>query len=149
MSNKHLSSWCQSILPSNYRQIKSQTAKYQQFLLEQLPDSVANSIQVINANTEEIVIAVSSASVANYLRLHVRELQQQIHETFNTSQKLSFKTMPESLLQIEQRPAIRKPQSVSSEAIESINNNAQWIEDENLKQALKSLAQQLKNKASS
>lgn len=147
MSNKRLSSWCQSILPVNFRQIKSQTSKYQQFLREQLPDSVSASVQVINVSKEEIVIAVSSASVTNFLRMHSRELQQQIQETFNTSQKLIFKTMPDSLLQIEQRPKVRKPVRVSDESIESISNNAQWIEDEKLKQALQSLARQLKNKA--
>ena len=147
MSNKRLSSWFQSILPTNYRQIKSQTSKYQLFLNEQLPDSITGSVQVINVSTEQIVIVTGSAQVTNYLRLHARELQQQFDETFKCSQKLSFKTMPESLLQIDQRPPARKPVRVSDEAIKSINNNAQWIEDEKLRQALESLARQLKNKS--
>lgn len=146
MSNKRLSSWCESILPSNYRQIKSQTSKYQQFLQQQLPDTVAGSVQVINVNTEEIVVAVSSATVTNFLRLHLRELQQQIHETFNSSQKLVFKTMPDSLLQMQQRPTARKPVVVSDEAIQNISSNARWIEDDSLREALQSLARQLKNK---
>ncbi len=149
MTNKRLSSWFQSILPTNYRQIKNQTSKYQLFLNEQLPDSINSSVWVINAGTEEIVIAAGSAQVTNYLRLHARELQQQFDETFTGGQKLNFKTMPESLLQVDQRPPARKPDRVSNEAIKSIRKNAQWIEDENLKQALESLARQLKNKSGS
>ena len=147
MSNKLLSSWFQSVLPTNYRQIKSQTSKYQLFLSEQLSDSISDSVRVINVSSEEIVIAAGSAQVTNYLRLHARELQQQFDETFNNGQKLSFKTLPESLLRIDQRPAARKPDRVSNEAIKSISDNAQWIENENLKQALESLARQLKNKS--
>ncbi len=144
MSNKRLSNWLQSVLPNNYRQIKGQTSKYQLFLSEQLPDSITASVQVINVSTEEIVIAAGSAQVTNYLRLHARELQQQFDETFKSHQKLRFKTMPASLLQIDQRPPARKPAQVSAEAIKGISNNARWIEDDNLKQALESLARQLK-----
>ncbi len=144
MNNKRLSSWLQSVLPVNYRQLKSQTSKYQHFLSEQLPDSISDSVLVINVSVDEIVIAATSAQVTNYLRLHSRELQQQFHETFHSRQVLRFKTMPNSLLEVEQRPPGRKPRPVSNEAIESISSNAQWIEDDNLKQALESLARQLK-----
>jgi len=90
MSNKRLSSWCSSILPANYQQIKSQTSKYQQFLREQLPDSFSDSVQVVNVNKEAIVVAVSSAAVTNFLRMHIREIQQQIHETFIYQSEINF-----------------------------------------------------------
>ena len=146
MSNKRLSSWCQSILPANYKSIKSQTARLQNFLCEQLPESIAKRIHVINVTVQEIVVAVADPQIANYLRLHNRELQQQIHETFNLKQVLKFKTMPETVLQLSKRPQAGKPGKVSAEAAEVITNNAQWIEDEKLKNALESLAKTLKNK---
>ena len=146
MSNKRLSSWCQSILPANYKGIKKQTAQLQSFLREQLSEPIGKRVHVINITAQEIVVAVDNATIANYLRLHNRELQQQIRETFNLHQTLKFKTMPETVLQLRERPKARKPGQVSDEAAEVITNNAQWIEDENLKHALESLAKTLKKK---
>lgn len=146
MSNKRLSSWCQSILPANYKGIKNQTAQLQSFLREQLSEPIAKRVHVINITGQEIVVAVENATIANYLRLHNRELQQQIRETFHLHQNLKFKTMPETVLQLRERPKARKPGQVSDEAAEVITNNAQWIEDENLKHALESLARTLKKK---
>ena len=144
MSNKRLSSWCQSILPVNYKGIKNQTARLQHFLREQLSEPIAKRVHVINITDQEIVVAVDNAQVANYLRLHNRELQQQISETFNLRQTLKFKTMPETVLQLRERPKAKKPGRVSDEAADVITKNAQWIEDENLKHALESLAKTLK-----
>ena len=144
MSNKRLSSWCQSILPVNYQGIKNQTARLQHFLREQLSEPIAKRVHVINITDQEIVVAVDNAQVANYLRLHNRELQQQISETFNLRQTLKFKTMPETVLQLRERPKAKKPGRVSDEAADVITKNAQWIEDENLKHALESLAKTLK-----
>jgi len=53
--------------------------------------------------------------------------------------------MPDSLLQIDQRPKVRGPVRVSNESIECIRNSAQWVENKNLQRALQSLARQLKN----
>ena len=147
MSNKRLSSWLQSILPANYKHIKSETAQLQNFLCEQLSEPVAKRIQVINVTGEEIVVAVADPQITNYLRLHNRELQQQIHETFALKQTLKFKTMPETVLQLSERPKAAKPGKVSNETAEVITSNTQWIEDENLKNALDSLARTLKNKS--
>ena len=143
MSSKRLSDWCQSILPDNYRQVKHQTLRYQQFLLEQLPDSISHTVQVINLSKEAIIITTNNAQITHYLRLHTRELQQQFNETFATRKKLIFKTMPADLLQIERRQTIKKPRRVCHETIASIRRNAQWIEDKALKKALESLASQL------
>jgi len=104
MSNKLLSSWLQSILPANYKNIKSETGRLQNFLREQLPEPIAKRIHVINVTGQEIVVAVADPQIANYLRLHNRELQQQIHETFHLKQTLKFKTMPETVLQLSERP---------------------------------------------
>jgi len=144
MSNKRLASWCQSILPANYKGVKNQMAQLQNFLREQLSEPVAKRVHVINITTQEIVVAVDNAQIANYLRLHNRELQQQICETFHLRQILKFKTMPETILQLQERPKARKPGKVSGETAEVITNNAQWIEDDNLKHALESLARTLK-----
>ncbi|MDH5356908.1 MAG: hypothetical protein OEY09_20885 [Gammaproteobacteria bacterium] len=147
MSNKRFSSWCKSVLPANYHQIKGQTNKVQRFLEEQLAEPVSQRIHVLNISAREIIVAVDDAQTANYLRLYQRELQQQVFETLNYKQTLKFKTMPGSLLQPGQRPQAKRPSKVSGDTADGITRNAQWIEDEPLKQALESLAASLKSKS--
>ena len=146
MSNKRLFSWCQSILPANYQQIKSKTAKLQRFFEAHLPDSISQRIQVINTTKSEIVIAVDDPQITNYLRLHQREIQQQLLETFNTRETLKFRTLPEGILKPGTRANFRPPTRVSSETADSIKRNAQWVEDSALKQALESLANSIGSK---
>ena len=146
MSNKRLFSWCQSILPANYHQIKNKTARIQQFFDEHLPDSISQRIQVINTTETEIVIAVEDPQITNYLRLHQREMQQQLLETFNIRRSLKFRTVPEGMLKPGSRPGFRQPMRVSHETAESIKRNAQWVEDSELKQALESLAGSISEK---
>ncbi|MCP4488269.1 MAG: DUF721 domain-containing protein [Gammaproteobacteria bacterium] len=143
MSNKRLSSWCQSILPANYQQIKSQTEKFQRFLRDQLPDTIAGRIHVMNVSQTEIVVAVEDPQTTNYLRLHHREMQQQLLETFQCSQTLRFQTLPGDVLAPARRGNFRKPSRVSAENAGGIKRGAQWIEDDSLKQALESLSQRL------
>ena len=146
MSTKTLGQWSKSVLPGNFEQVSRQTLAIQQFLMEHLPEPVNQQVSVINFSPEEIVVAASSPQVANYLRLYVAEVQQQIQETFQLSQKLKICTVPESLLEIEGPPLSGKPSKVSSETVDNISRGAGWIEDENLKQALESLANTLKGK---
>ena len=145
MSNKRLYSWCQSILPANYHQIKDKTTRIQSFFEEQLPNSISQRIQVINTTESEIVVAVDDAAITNYLRLHQRELQQQLFETFSTWKTLKFKTMPEAVLNPDIRRAFRPPEQVSGETVETIKRSANFVEDSDLKQALLALAERLKS----
>jgi hypothetical protein len=149
MTTKSLAQWSKSILPGNFNQVSQQTLVIQQFLMEHLPEPVNQQVSVINFSAEEIVVSASSPQVANYLRLYVAELQQQIRETFQLSQKLTIRTAPDSLLKIERPPDAGKPAKVSNQTAENISRSAGWIEDENLKQSLESLAETLKGKSHS
>ncbi len=133
------------MLPDNFKQVSNQTLVIQQFLMEHLPEPINQQVSVINFSFEEIVVAASSSQVANYLRLYVAEVQQQIQETFQLSQKLTIRTAPESLLNIDSPPGSDKPSKVSTETVAAISRNAGWIEDENLKQSLESLEETLRN----
>jgi len=145
MSTKTLGQWSKSVLPDNFEQVNSHTLAIQQFLIEHLPEPINQQVSVINFSAEEIVVAAANPQVANYLRLYVAELQQQIRETFQLSQKLKIRSVPESLLKIDHPTSSSKPSKVSSETVAAIDRSASWIEDENLKQSLKSLANTLKN----
>lgn len=147
MTTKTLAQWSKSVLPDNFKQLSKQTLVIQQFLMENLPEPVNQQVSVINFSAEEIVVAASSPQVANYLRLYIAEIQQQIQETFQLSQRLTIRTSPDSLLKIEHPPDPGKPSKVSSKTIENISRSAGWIEDDNLKQSLESLADTLNKRS--
>ena len=135
---------CQSGLPAEFEQVNRQAPGLQHFLEENLPDAVKQSVTVLTINQDEIVIAANSPMVSNYLRLHSKEIQQQIRETFHFEQTLKFRTVPDSLLKLERQQSIPQPRQVSAESVAALKRSAQWIEDENLKAAILSLAESLK-----
>jgi hypothetical protein len=101
---------------------------------------------LLNINQHEIVIGATTPLVTNYLRLHSREIEQQLRETFGFEQKLKFRTVPESLLKLDRKEIKpRLPQTPSADSIDALERNAQWIEDGELKAALLSLAASLKS----
>ena len=147
MGTNKISRLCQSVLPARFEQIKRQIPGLQHFLEESLPESVRHSVTVLTLDHDEIVIAANSPLVVNYLRLHSRELQQQLRETFNFEQTLRFRTVPDSLLQLQRQRQSTSPapQKVSVESIAAIKRSAVCIEDEELKLAMLSLAESLRN----
>jgi sRNA-binding carbon storage regulator CsrA len=146
MGSNRISRLCQSVLPAEFEQVKRQAPGLQHFLEENLPDAVKQSVTVLTINQDEIVIAANSPMVVNYLRLHSKEIQQQIRETFHFEQALKFRSVPDSLLKIERQQSLPQPRQVSAESVEALRRNAQWIEDEDLKAAMLSLAESLKTR---
>jgi len=146
MSRKSLDQWCNSVLPGNFSQVSTRTKAIQKFLHEHLPDPINQQVSVINCNDEEIIIAATDSQIANYLRLYVTEVQQQIHETLGMTQKLKIQTMPGSLLNVETRPPSSKPVRISQETADAISKSANWVEDEGLRKSLQELASSIKKK---
>jgi|GEM_PF-945843 len=145
MANKKANQWCQAALPGNFLRVSKDTAAIQQFLRKQLPEPMNQQVSVVNITDESIVIAVADPQISNYLRLYMAEIQQQIQETFNLKQALKIKTVPSSVLKSDHvLPAAKKPLKVKPETVQALKRGADWIEDEGLKQALKSLASSLK-----
>lgn len=143
MTGRDLSRLCQSVLPPEFELIRKQLPKIQEFLDANLPDTVQGSVTVLSVNSEEIVIAASTPMVASYLRLHSAEIRQQLNEGLQLQQAVRFRTIPDALFETRKREALPTPQEVSPEAVESIRNNAQWIEDEKLRDAMLALAKSL------
>ena len=146
MSTKSLGHWCQSVLPEDFSRVSAQMKDIQKFLREQLPEPINQQVSVLNSSDEDITIAAADPQIANYLRLYLAEVQQQIHETFGTAKKLKIQTMPDSLLKVGTRPGSSKPARVSQETADAISKNANWVEDEDLRESLLSLASFLKKK---
>ena len=133
------------MLPPGFEQVTRLGPDIQRFLEQNLPATVNQSVTLLTINQDEIVVAANSPMVANYLRLHSREIEQQLHETFKLEQALKFRTIPDSLLKLDNNEYRPHPEQVSAESIEAIRRNAEWIEDEELKAAMLSLAESLKS----
>ena len=146
MSSSDIGRLCQSVLPPEFERVKRQLPEIQRFLEQNLPEPVNRSVTLLTLNQDEIVIAASSPLVANYLRLHGKEIRQQLRETFQLEQRLKFRTIPDSMLHLEQPDKLRDPKQVSAESIDALERNAKWIEDDDLKAALLSLAESLKSR---
>ena len=132
------------MLPPGFEQVTRLGPDIQRFLEQNLPATVNQSVTLLTINQDEIVVAANSPMVANYLRLHSGEIEQQLHETFKLEQALKFRTIPDSLLKLDNNEYRPHPEQVSAESIEAIRRNAEWIEDEQLKAAMLSLAESLK-----
>ncbi len=133
------------MLPPGFEQVTRLGPDIQRFLEQNLPETVNQSVTLLTINQDEIVVAANSPMVANYLRLHSREIEQQLRETFKLEQALKFRTIPDSLLKLDHNEYRHQLGQVSAESIESIRRNAEWIEDEQLKAAMLSLAESLKS----
>ena len=144
MGSKQISRLCRSVLPPGFEQVTRLGPDIQRFLEQNLPATVNQSVTLLTINQDEIVVAANSPMVANYLRLHSGEIEQQLHETFKLEQALKFRTIPDSLLKLDNNEYRPHPEQVSAESIEAIRRNAEWIEDEQLKAAMLSLAESLK-----
>ena len=141
MTRKSVDQWCFSVLPDNFARISRDTCAIQQFLRGQLPDPIKQQVSVINLTDKEIIIATANPQITNYLRLYNTEIQQQIQETFSLKQTLKVRTMPDSMLKTGKTSTIiKKPSRVLPETAKALDQGAEWIEDEGLKSALKSLA---------
>ncbi len=145
MGSSSISRLCRSVLPPGFEQLSRLAPKIQTFLEQNLPETVNQSVTLLTINQDEIVVAANSPMVANYLRLHSREIEQQLRETFKLEQALKFRAIPDSLLKLDNNAYRSPPGQVSVESIEAIRRNAEWIEDEELKAALLSLAESLKS----
>jgi len=138
---------CQSVLPADFERVRRKLPTVQRFLEENLPPPVNRSVTLLTINQEEIVIAASSPLVANYLRLHGSEIQQQLRETFGLQQALRFRTIPDTMLQLAQAEKLPEPEPVDANSISALRRNARWIEDEKLRAAMLSLADSLETGA--
>ena len=145
MGTSKIDRLCQSVLPPEFEQVKRLLPGIQRFLEQNLPQPVNQAVTLLTLNRDEIVIAANSPMVTNYLRLHSAEIQQQLRETFQLEQALKFRTLPDSLLKLDRPRAVPEPGAVSSQSIAALERSAQWIEDEELKSAMLSLAESLKS----
>ena len=143
MASRDISRLCQSVLPAEFEQARRLLPQIQTFLEQNLPEAVRQSVTVLTVTDAQIVLAANTPMVANYLRLHSVEIQQQLRETLQLQQPIKFRTVPDALLQPRENKPLQAARKVSDESVAAIRLNAGWIEDDDLRQALLSLADSL------
>lgn len=148
MASRKIDRLCRSVLPPGYDRVTNLSPAVQRFLEDNLPSPMNRAVALLTANDEEIVIAAYNPMVANYLRLHSVEIAQQLRETLGLEARLRFRTMPESMLRTAQRQPKSEPRPVSERAVDAVRRGAEWVEDEQLRAALLSLARSM-NKSDS
>jgi hypothetical protein len=146
MARHNIAGLCRGVLPPEFGRLEQQIPEIQKFFEQNLPESVQGCVTLLTLNDEQIVIAANSPMVTNFLRLHSAEIEQQLRETFDLRQTLKFRTVPDALLKTGRRDQVPEPESVSGEAVNAIERNAEWIEDEELRAALLSLAKCLRER---
>ena len=102
-------------------------------------------MRLLTLGRDEIVIAAYTPLIANYLRLHGAEIRQQLRETFDIDLEIRFRTLPESMLHTATRPPTEPPRGVGDGTLDAIERSAASIENENLREALLSLARSMKS----
>lgn len=132
------------VLPEDYLHKRAIVQQYQHFFESQETDAVFQMVQVTNVTDQYLVVTLPNAALSSYLRLHSGQIRQLIIENFGVSLELKIST----------RPAVEKPHSkpafnhglipeISHSSCEQIVNAADYVEDEELKNALKSLSRTL------
>ena len=138
---------CRGLLPPNYERVSAQAPAIQDFLDRNLPPPLAGNVTVLTVDDRQLVIAAHSPAIANFLRLHVAEIGQQLRETLGLEQALQVRTVPASLLRVSTPGRVSQPRQVGEESIAAIERSAEWIEDEALGDALRSLARSLRKES--
>ena len=144
MTNRRIDRLCREVLPAEFERVSRLAPQIQQFLEHNLPESVNRSVRLLTLGRDEIVIAAYTPMVASYLRLHAAELRQQLRETFDLDLEVRFRTLPESLLHAADRPATPRLREVDAATVGVIERGAESIDDEALREALRSLARSMK-----
>lgn len=145
MVQQRLGKLCQAVLPAGFEQVKKRAPEIQRFFEENLPDPVNRCVTLLTLDSQEIVISANSPAVASYLRMHSREIRQQLSETFQLEQPIRFCTLPDSLLRLDDPVSRPPPRKASSASVRAIRRNAQWIEDDELRASMLALADSLES----
>jgi cell pole-organizing protein PopZ len=145
MSNRRIDRLCRELLPAGFERVSRLAPEIQQFLEHNLPESVNRSVRLLTVGRDEIVIAAFTPMVASYLRMHAAEISQQLRETFALDLEVRFRTLPESLLDAVPRPQTSLPREVGAATAGIIERGAESVDDEQLREALRSLARTMKS----
>ena len=132
------------LLPAGFSQKSAEIQQLQAFFASQESDPVFQMVTVVNVTDSYLTVALPNAALSSYLRLHSDGIRQQISEYFGLELALKISTRPESFSPNE-AGKIKKEFSadISLSSCEQMKNAADYVQDDALKNALKSLSNTL------
>ena len=131
------------LLPEDYAQKRALIQQYQQFFESQESDAVFQMVKVTNVTDDYLNVTLPNAALSSYLRLHGEQIRQSILESFGVELTLKISTRPESFTQTEQKHNEDWLPEISRSSCDQIVNAAEYVEGDELKDALKSLSKTL------
>jgi sugar-specific transcriptional regulator TrmB len=135
---------CKRLLPQDYRHKSAEIRRYQLFFQQQSSDAVFQMVEVINVSEREIVLAVPSPVLVNYLRLHMNQIQQQIQEQFGQSPAIKVVAMPDSNIKADADIQRKGVKHFSNDVSERMQKSVTAIDDDKLREAMQALARAIR-----
>lgn len=128
------------LLPENFQQQRALIQQYQYFFQAQESDVVFQMVTVVNVTDRYLHVSVPNPALANYLRLHSQQIQQQIQHDFGLGLELKISARPENMHNSEHQQKLPPARHFSKTVCDQIKHSADSLEDDALKAALKSLS---------
>jgi len=131
-------------LPQDFSRKRAQIEQFQAFFATRDSDAVFQMVTVNNVTASELSLTLPSAALASYLRLHAEQLRQQIREMFGVELSIKISTRPD--VQSAAHDGNRKKRlaaDISSASCDQMTSSAEFVDDERLRNALKSLSKTL------
>jgi hypothetical protein len=142
---RRVSELCKDLLPADFRQRRSRIDQYQHFFKSLESDAVFAMVEVINVSDDLLTLALPSSALVNYLRLHQEYLTAAIEQQFGHTPALKMIVAPGGRPESgDGRGSLAHANPVSQRARDQIRAGADLVEDEELRDALHSLAKHLK-----
>ena len=131
-------------LPQGFSRKRAQIEQFQAFFATRDSDAVFQMVTVNNVTATELSLTLPGAALASYLRLHAEQLREEILEMFGVELSIKISTRPDA--QSAAHDANRKKllaADISSASCDQMTSSADFVDDERLKNALKSLSRTL------
>jgi hypothetical protein len=134
------------ILPANYRAKSALIEQYQQFFKSLDSDAVFQMVSVNNVEADCLTLSLPSAALVNYLRLHSKQIQQQIEHQFGQMMEIKIISMPTGAQSQQAHNRIKPAAHFSAQVSDQIKQSAKNIDDDELMQSLIKLADAIRQK---
>lgn len=132
------------LLPEGYAQKNALIQQLQAFFESQESDAVFQMVTVSNVTDSSLTLSLPNAALASYLRLHGEHIRQQVKEYFGLDLQLKISTRPESsVVQPQKKTSKKFHADISLNSCDQMSNAADYVDDDELKNALKSLSKTL------
>jgi hypothetical protein len=130
-------------LPQNFAQQTARINQFQAFFDALDNDPVFAQVRVLKVDPALVTLALPSATLANYLRLYSRDIQQQLADSFHQHYALNVVASPEAFYQRQQESGLAPAKKVSKSMCDRIKASAETIEDDEVRRSLLSLARSM------